>query len=254
MKDRRKKVLVLGGTGEARAIVEGMRDVYGDKLTLVYSLAGVTRSPEVPEGVEVMTGGFGGKEGFEAYIREAEVSAVINATHPFAATMTRNAYDVSNSLGVPLLRVEREVWEPEEGDEWSEVQDVESASFYVPRFGKRCMLALGGRHIHLFSKWTRVFFLVRLVELPDGGVLPLESYAMRVDKDVLSVEEEKGLMEEHEIDVLVVRNSGGATTASKLLAAREKGISVIMLQRPPSLGGDTAQNFEELKEWCAGII
>ena len=249
-----KKLLVLGGTGEACAIVDALRDKFADKISLVYSLAGVTDSPHIPENVEVMQGGFGGLEGLRDYTKTANIEAIIDATHPFAITMTRTAYDVSTEQELPFLRIERELWQPEEGDEWSEVTDMASAAFYVPRFGSRCMLAIGSRELHLFQKWTRVFFLIRTMVYPEGGVLPFENYSLLVDKTINDMETEKNLMEEHGIEVLVCRNSGGAATAAKLLAARALKIPVIMVKRPPSIGGDVAYDMDDLMAWCDSVI
>lgn len=253
MVELNKRLLVLGGTGEARAIVDEVVGKYKD-VEVFYSIAGLTENPILPEGAELLRGGFGGEEGLESFIVDRKISAVINATHPFATVMTRRIYDIANRLGIPLLRVEREVWEPEEGDNWSEVQDMESASFYVPRFGSRCMLSIGSRYLELFSRWTRVFFLIRLLDTPSVPQLPLENYGTIVSRDILGVEEEVEILRKYEIDILVTRNSGGASTASRLLAARELGLPVIMLKRPPSLGGETAGNFQELMDWCAGVF
>ena len=73
-------ILILGGTAEARELAAAL---VVDGLDVISSLAGRVNSPSLPPG-RVRVGGFGGADGLAEYLRGHQVSAVVDATHPFA--------------------------------------------------------------------------------------------------------------------------------------------------------------------------
>ena len=83
-----KRVLMLGGTGDAAQLVAQASALPG--IEVITSLAGRVRQPMTPAG-RVRIGGFGGTEGLISYIREQHIDLLIDATHPFAAQMSHHA-------------------------------------------------------------------------------------------------------------------------------------------------------------------
>lgn len=243
----RRHLLILGGTGEARALAAHATAQFARDLRVITSLAGRTRSPAALAG-EVRRGGFGGADGLAAYLRATRIDFVIDATHPFAARISATAQQACALLDIPLLTLSRPAWVKEEGDHWIDVADAAEAAIHLPALGHRAFLTIGQRDIAAFAGVGGVHFVVRLVD-PPLGALPLASYELLVGRGPFTVADERLIMERHAIDVLVSKASGGASTAAKLAAARVLRIPVIMLRRPPQETRISVAGIEDALAW-----
>lgn len=226
-------VLLLGGTGEARALAAALAP-YAAYRTIT-SLAGRTAAPRLPDG-ETRIGGFGGAAGLAAYLRAQVIAAVIDATHPFAATMGRHAAEACAAAGVPLLRLERPPWTPQAADRWTPVADSAGAAAAVAAMAHRVLLAVGRQELAAFAALDDIWFLIRAVERPDP--LPAFRHAeLLLARGPFSEAGERELLARQRIDTVVCKNSGGTASAAKLAAARALGLNVVMIARPlrPSL-------------------
>jgi precorrin-6A/cobalt-precorrin-6A reductase len=219
------KVLLLGGTGEARRLAEALVARGSDVLS---SLAGRTADPVLPPG-EVRIGGFGGAEGLAEWLREHPVGAVLDATHPFAAAMTAHAARAAAATGTPLLRLQRPGWAPGPGDDWRWVDSLEAAAAAVAGFG-HVFLTTGRTGLGAFAGLTQEV-LVRSVDPPEPPLPPRTTVVL--ERGPFTVEEELALMRGRGVDVVVTKDSGGALTAAKLVAARQLGLPVVVVRRPP---------------------
>ncbi|SIR89660.1 cobalt-precorrin-6A reductase [Williamsia sterculiae] len=225
-------VLILGGTGEARDLARQLTS--GDRR-VVSSLAGRVRDPALPQG-DVRVGGFGGADGMARWLREHRVDAVVDATHPFAQQISENATVAAWITGVPLVVLRRPPWEPRSDDRWSIVPDITAAASAVSERGDiRVFLTTGRRDLAVFADNDRAWFLIRVVDPPDV-VLPRHSRVIR-DRGPYRLPDERRLLIDNRIDVLVTKNSGGTLTEAKLDAARELGVPVIMVARPDGPSG-----------------
>ncbi|MDI3409319.1 cobalt-precorrin-6A reductase [Streptomyces cavernicola] len=221
-------VLILGGTTEARRLAELLHGTPG--LTVTNSLAGRVASPRLPPG-EVRIGGFGGVEGLTAWLREHRVEALIDATHPFAGTISFNAARAAASAHVPLLALRRPGWVPVDGDDWHEAPSLEAASSLLPALGERVFLTTGRMGLAAFAGLDALWFLVRSVDAPEGP-RPVRSELL-LDRGPFTLDGEREVLRRHRIDVVVTKDSGGEATAPKLTAAREAGVPVVVVRRPP---------------------
>jgi precorrin-6A/cobalt-precorrin-6A reductase len=221
-------VLILGGTAEARELAGRLAGRGG--LRVVSSLAGRVRDPALPAG-EVRIGGFGGAAGLAAWLTAHEVAAVIDATHPFAEGISANAAAACTRTGTPLLSLVRPPWIPGEHDIWHEAGSLEEAAGLLPSLGRRAFVTTGRQGLAAFAPLEHLWFLIRCVDPPSAPLPPdCQVILARGPYDAAA---ERALMHRHGIDVLVSKNSGGQMTAGKLDAARELGIPVVMVRRPP---------------------
>ena len=220
------RILILGGTGEARELAAALIAAGTDVLS---SLAGRVRDPRLPEG-PVRIGGFGGADGLVAFLRAEGISAVVDATHPFASAITANAAQAAAAAGIPLLVLRRPEWDADPA--WRAVADIRAAAAAVRGWpGAAVFLTTGRRDLAAFAADDAHDFLVRTVDPPDGPV-PARM-TLIIDRGPYTVGGEAALMREHGIGLLVTKNSGGPMTAAKLQAARDLGVGVVMVQRPP---------------------
>jgi precorrin-6A/cobalt-precorrin-6A reductase len=217
-------VLVLGGTGEARALAAAL---VAAGVPVVSSLAGRVRDPALPAG-EVRVGGFGGAGGLAAWLTDHAVTAVVDATHPFAATMTAHAVAACTATGVPLVVLRRPGWTPQPGWIWAD--SLTGAAALLPSLGERVFLTTGRTSLATFAGLD-LDFLVRCVE-PPSGPLPRRVRVL-LDRGPFTVAGERTLLRGHRIDVLVTKDSGGPLTWAKLAAAREEGVRTVVVRRPP---------------------
>ncbi|MFD4475340.1 cobalt-precorrin-6A reductase [Streptomyces sp. NPDC058471] len=233
-------VLVLGGTTEARRLAASLAARPGVRVTT--SLAGRVTRPAALEG-DVRVGGFGGMDGLAGWLREQKVDAVVDATHPFAATMSEHAVRAAAATGVPSVMLRRPGWRPEPGDRWHDAASLAEAAALLPALGRRVFLTTGRLGLAAFADEGRLpdlaelHFLVRSVEAPDPP-LPRHTDVL-LDRGPYTVEGETALLRDHRIDVLVTKDSGGAATAAKLTAARALAVPVVIVRRPPPPEGAT---------------
>ena len=219
------RVLVLGGTGEARRLATAL---VADGVDVVSSLAGRVADPVLPPG-EVRIGGFGGAAGLAEWLAANPVGAVVDATHPFAETMTASAADACARTGHPLLRLQRPGWTAQPGDDWRWVDSLEGAAAAVAGFD--CVFLTTGRQgLGAFAGLT-AHCIVRSVDPPEPP-LP-ERTTVVLERGPFSLDDELALLREHAVQVLVSKDSGGHLTEAKLVAARELGVPVVLVRRPP---------------------
>ncbi|WP_310724106.1 cobalt-precorrin-6A reductase [Streptomyces sp. N2A] len=227
-----RHVLILGGTTEARRLAAAL--AAEPALRVTSSLAGRVAAPRLPDG-EVRIGGFGGPDGLARWLREHAVDALIDATHPFAGTVSFNAAQAAATAHVPLLALRRPGWVPGPDDTWHQVASLEQAATLLPTLGSRIFLTTGRMGLAHFSRLTDLWFLVRSVDAPEPPHPP--RMEVLLDRGPFTLEGERELLHTHRIDVLVTKDSGAAATAPKLTAAREAGIPVVVVRRPPTPGG-----------------
>lgn len=225
-----KKILILGGTIEARQLA-GHLARFG-KMAIT-TLAGVTRYPRLPQG-RWRSGGFGGADGLADYAACEGVAIIVDATHPFAAKMSANAAGAATRLNLPLVRLTRPPWAEPENANWLRAANLTEAVAKIPG-GKRVFLTTGRQDLKPFLDRQDLSVVVRTVDpvpVPDHWVALCQ-------RPPFSYSNERALMREHKIDVLVTKNAGGKAVAAKLQAAGDLGIEVVMIERPPDPEGIT---------------
>ncbi|MFI6938199.1 cobalt-precorrin-6A reductase [Streptomyces sp. NPDC050418] len=250
--DERAHVLILGGTTEARALAAALAARPGLRVTT--SLAGRVTAPASLAG-EVRVGGFGGTDGLTAWLRDQRVAALVDATHPFAAVMSAHAAAAAAASGVPLVALRRPGWSAGPGDVWHDVPSLAEAAALLPASGRRVFLTTGRLGLAAFATDTcaDLHFVVRSVEEPEPP-LPARTEVL-LSRGPFTVEGERELLRTHRIDVVVTKDSGGAATAAKLVAARELGIPVVVVRRPPVPDGvASVPDVAGAVEWLAAVV
>jgi precorrin-6A/cobalt-precorrin-6A reductase len=240
------RLLILGGTTEASALA---RRIAGrPELDPVLSLAGRTRSPMAPP-IPFRVGGFGGVAGLRTYLSERRTQAVIDATHPFAAQMSRHVAVACRDLGLPLAAFTRPAWTQQQGDRWTRVPHLPAAVAALGQPPRRVFLTIGGVQLVEFAAAPQHHYIVRAIDRPDAiGALP--SHRLILARGPFGVAGEIELM--RETDVLVTKNSGGQATAAKLQAARELGIEVVIVERPAPETVPTFYTEADVLLWLEG--
>lgn len=232
-----QNILVLGGTSEASELVKLLAR---QRIKTILSLAGRTRNPVLP-GIDIpdanfsyRIGGFGGITGLAGYIRGNHITALVCATHPFARTMPFNALEAAKISGIPLLYILRPEWKARAGDNWIEVashkEAIQQLITNAPQL-KNIFLTVGRLEIAEYATAPQYFYIIRTIDDVKDKLLPNALYI--TDRPPFTVENERNLIREHKIDVIISKNSGGCATEAKLAAARESGIPVILINRPP---------------------
>jgi precorrin-6A/cobalt-precorrin-6A reductase len=240
-----RRILILGGTFEARRLAERLRGRADVAVTL--SLAGRTAVPAA-QPVPVRVGGFGGTEGLAAYLRAERVVALIDATHPYAAAISANAARAAAVAGVRLLALHRPPWQPTAGDRWTEVADVREAVRALGSAPRHVFLALGRKELGPFGTAPQHHYLVRSVD-PVDPPLPVPHATYVVARGPFAEGAERNLLVTHAIDVIVAKNSGGEATYGKIAAARPLGIEVVLLRRPQLPPVPSVAHIEEAVAW-----
>lgn len=238
-------LLILGGTGEAADLVRQLPE----NIAPITSWAGRTKTPPNLPG-EVRIGGFNGAEGLAAFLKENAIDAVIDATHPFAAQISKNAAEACEKIGIPRLLLKRPTWEKVKGDNWILAKDLADAAKQIADLGKRPFLTIGRQHLDAFAKIAEAYFIVRLLDQPQTP-LPLPNHEIITGKPPFSLDGERQLIRDYAIDLLITKESGGTSTYAKIEAARLEEIPVLMVKRPAPPPGETADSIEAALKWIA---
>ena len=233
------KVLILGGTREA---VDLTRQLQAEtNLDCIYSLAGVTSSPNLPP-VSVRTGGFGGLEGLERYLTTKGINLVADATHPYSVSMTCHAVQACEELKIPYVRLERPLWEMQDGDQWSQYSNGNALASALPS-GSTVFLTVGQKDLDPYISRRDIRIVARMIEhsrtdWPDH----FEILLSRPGKNAV---EEQETMKRIGADILVAKNSGGNWSYPKIEAARRLNLPVYFIERPQK---EKALSFNQVPE------
>lgn len=238
-------LLLLAGTGDARRLAERLagRDV-------IASLAGATRAPELLP-VATRVGGFGGEAGFRSYLAEAGITAVLDATHPFAHRITRRTAEICKRDDVPYLQLLRAGWTKEPGDHWTEIAREEEAANHIP-LGATVFLGTGRQSLERFSNLAGRYVICRQID-PPTGAFPFVDGEFLIGRPPFSVADEVALFTKRRVDWLVVKNAGGAASRTKLTAANQLGLPVLMLARPPCGDWPVVETVDAALAWVDAL-
>ncbi|MBK1637078.1 cobalt-precorrin-6A reductase [Rhodovulum adriaticum] len=242
----RPNLLILGGTTEASALA---RVVAGRDIPAVLSYAGRVDRPK-PQPIPTRSGGFGGVAGLRAWLRDNAVTHVVDATHPFAAQMSRNAADACAAEGVPLIALTRPAWDEQPDDRWQRVADIPAAVDALAGPARRVMLAVGRMHLDAFAAQPQHFYLLRLVDAPDAPP-PLPDHVAVISRGPFTQAGDRALMQEHAIDLVVSKNAGGTGARAKIDAARALNLPVLMIDRPALPVRPECATPDQVLDWLA---
>lgn len=241
------RLLILGGTADANRLAAAV--AAERRIAAVLSLAGRTEAPKLPP-IPSRIGGFGGVAGLVDYLRAERIDSVVDATHPFAAQMSRNAVEACGAVGIPLLALERAPWQAQSGDRWIEVDDLPAAAVALGAAPRRVFLGIGRQNLDLFAGHPQHAYLVRLVDQPRGP-LPLTNVEIVVARGPFDRASDRALLEAHRIEIVVAKNAGGEAAVAKIEAARDLGLPVVMVRRPAIPPRRTVASVAEVMDWLA---
>ncbi len=212
----------------------------------VFSYAGRTQEP-VTQPLPTRIGGFGGVSGLIDYLHTKRITHIIDATHPFAAGMSRNAVEASLATGLPLLALERAPWQAKAGDHWTHVTDIEGAVAALPEAPARVFLAIGKQTLAPFAAKPQHHYLLRLVD--PLGALPLPNATALVARGPFDEAGDTALLRLHHITHVVAKNAGGSGAEAKIRAARALGLPVILVERPSLPPRQVAASVDAVLGW-----
>lgn len=238
------RVLILGGTGEAAELAAKVAAMQG--FEVITSLAGRTREPSIPLG-DYRIGGFGGVEGLTSYLCQMKIDLLVDATHPFATQISANAAAAATQAVIPRLMLIRQPWEKVSGDRWIEV-DCTQAAAALPYLGERVFLTVGRQELYHFAHIKSIWFLMRIIDPPKPDAI-MPTGLILCDRGPFSLHNEREVLMHHQIDTIVSKNSGGDATYAKIIAARELGVQVVMVNRPAKPPGEQVADLEGAIAW-----
>jgi precorrin-6A/cobalt-precorrin-6A reductase len=243
--DGMRHILILGGTSEARQLAGRLAGRSDLKVTL--SLAGRTAQPAA-QPVPVRVGGFGGTEGLAAYLTEQCIDTLVDATHPYAATIAAHAAAAAARAKVSIVALRRPAWTAVAGDRWIEVDNVGDAAATLGPTPRRVFLAIGRKEVGAFAATPQHDYLIRSVD-PVEPQLAVPHATYLLARGPFPEDGERGLLKEHQIEFVVAKNSGGDATYGKIAAARALGIGVIMLRRPALPDVPAVETVQDAVAW-----
>lgn len=242
-------LLLLAGSGESRALAQALAQRADPEVTASLLYPSRTHGP-LP--VPTRLGRFGGEPGLARFLQNEQITGVLDATHPFANQISARAARVCAGLNVPYVLVLRPHWVAGPQDQWREVADEAAvADLLLP--GQRVFATTGRATLEHLVQGSDAHFLVRQLEdrTPPEHLKNVQYIA---GKGPFSVADEMENLTRLNIDVLVVKNSGGLPSRTKLDAARALGIPVILIARPkPPVDVLIVETVEQALTWVDQI-
>lgn len=249
---KKLRVLLLGGTNEATMLAIALTRLYPDRIDLIVSLSGrMGKTEGVPGRIRI--GSFGGVPGMIDYLRDEGINAVVDATHPFAVSISAHARRACEVCDLPRMMLIRPDWIPQANDQWIEAADMAAAAAILPILGHRAFMTIGRHNLPMFSEVRGVHFVVRLPEDPQES-LPLVDYSVVVERPPFTIEHECKTLGANGIDVVVSKSSGGKAGASKLIAARLLNLPVLMISRPSRETGVQRISILAAVKWVKRLV
>lgn len=245
-------VLIFGGTAESVSLAAMLEAAPGFRVTT--SLAGRTQAPRIPAG-ELRSGGFGGREGLAVFLQDLRPDLVVDATHPFAALISKSVRHAAAELAIPRLLLRRPPWRWQPGDQWVMASHPGEAVRLLAEMalpaGSAVFVSTGRKELEGYRALGNLRFVVRLIELPDRP-LPMPQFEIVTGRGPFAVPQERALLAGSQIKAVVAKNSGGDGAYAKLVAARALGIPVVMIRRPPPEPGEVVDSLDQAFDWvCA---
>ena len=238
-------ILILGGTSEARQLAGRLAGRPDLKVTL--SLAGRTAHPAT-QPVPVRVGGFGGAEGLAEYLAAERIDVLVDATHPYAATMAAHAAEAAAQAMVPIVALRRPAWTAARRRPVDRGRRYRRRGRALGEAPRRVFLAIGRNEVDAFEAAPQHDYLIRSVD-PVEPPLKLPHASYLVARGPFREDDERALLEQHRIEFVVAKNSGGKATAGKIAAARALGITVVMLKRPALPAVPTVGTVQDALAW-----
>lgn len=242
------KLLLLAGTGDSRQIAEGLAEM--PEVTSLASLAGATRRPK-DLALATRHGGFAEIGGLEKFLRDGGFEAILDATHPFAARMSFQAAEAARHLKLAHIQMLRPGWTAEPGDTWTMIPSEDHAARHIPK-GARVFVATGRKTLEKYGNLVDNEVICRRID-PAQSPFPLARGRYLISRPPFSVADERSLFRALSIDFLVVKNSGGAASRTKLDAARELGLPVLMVERPAQPDCARVSDVPAALDWVRGL-
>ncbi|HAT88153.1 cobalt-precorrin-6A reductase [Cohaesibacter gelatinilyticus] len=246
------RILLLGGTTEARELEAKLTEF--SEFEVIVSLAGRTQAARSgtslnPTDATRHIGGFGGVEGLKHFLVQEDINIILDATHPFANQISWNVVAANEELALPILRIERSAWQWQAGDKWVRSPDLTHAVDALTS-GKRYLLAIGRQEAHQFARRGDCWFLSRSIEaLPTEYQIPNgQQILYQPDGDL---DAECDLLAKYSLDGVICKNSGGESGYAKILAARELGLIVHIIERPNSPDQTSVDNIDTALLWIS---
>ena len=246
-KARPVTLLLLAGTGEAKTIAARL---HASGIPAIASLAGASRAP-APLALTTRTGGFGGEAAFRTYLNDQAITAVLDATHPFAERISQRTARVCADLSIPYCQLLRPPWRPGPGDNWTLIDREEEAAAHIAP-GATVFLATGRQTLHRFANLAACTVISRQINVPDTP-FPFPNGRFLIGNPPFSEQQEHDLFKSLGVDWLVAKNAGGTTPRTKLDAARRLGIRVALINRPPQPDAPRVETVEDALAWVRAL-
>ncbi len=244
-----KKLLILGGTGDAVSLAAQAANL---GVVVISSLAGRTQQSRRVSNIsntsteKIRVGGFGGVEGLVNYLHQENIDMVIDATHPFAQQISWNAAAAAEICGLPRLLWQRPAWEAVADDRWWPVPNHAAAAALLPSLAQRIFLTIGRQELGSYAHLSELWFLMRSIDPPPDPVPPGE---VLLAQGPFTWAAEQYLLRQHQIELIVSKNSGGSATYAKIAAARALGLPVVMVERPVMPASEQATTVDQAWQW-----
>lgn len=242
-----KTLLILGGTTEARELADKLCRSYYGRARIITSLAGVVQPASPPPG-ELRVGPFNGSQDLSDYLNAEQVAMLIDATHPFATEISAQASQAATRNEIPKLQVLRPEWKQPANSKWADFPDLQTLAAKLPTFASRALLTVGSRGPKAFEGIEGVHCVIRLIEAPETP-FDIPSHELLIERPPFDIAHETELLKRFAIDTVVTKNAGGHATAAKLYAAKDLGLKVACVKRPPAEPGDRASSVAEAEAW-----
>jgi len=245
-------ILVLGGTSDSLEICDELKSI--DKEYTLSVTTEYGRDLAVSHAENIILGKLD-IESMQNFIKTNKVDQIIDATHPYAVEVSKNAIECAKALSVNYLRYERKsLIEQVKYKNIHIVDTLEDACDVADRLGKNIFIGTGSKNLGVYVKRLKDKNLIARVLPTSEVIISCEELGLNADNIIAmkgpfskSINEET--YKHYNIDLLITKESGIAGGfLEKIDACKTLGIPAVIIRRSTVNYPNVINDIDEITE------
>lgn len=235
-----KPIMIFSGTTEGRMLAEMLAGKMEVHVRVATEYGCQIMGPA--EGIDVQVGSCGGADGIADVVRKNGSTVVVDATHPYALSITEHIREGCAKAGAEYVRLKRSD-SSANGAAIVGVPDIQSAVDYLKGTEGKILVTTGSNDIGLYTQIPgfKERVTARVLSTPESvskcAELGFTGKNLIAAQGPFSEEMDLAMLRQTGAKYIVTKDSGTAGGyEAKVNAAAKAGATVVLIERPEEDG------------------